>query len=317
MLALRAPVSRSLSAEVEALWPTWYGEACPPLVWLLGGTGRPIAQTAVTLYGLEAATGSPRLVAKVNRSRAFRQVTDGEYEAQLRAYDATMSTRPGSVAKPLGLVDVGGDVHLVSEYAHSDRSWDEADPTWRAERELGLAAWLAELHDRTRMPGTATPERARDVETAFADAFEPVATVRARLGEATDMVSAEYERSTEEILVHGDFWSGNWLFSSTHFTVIDWEHSQRCPSPILDEFLPVLSEWNRAGEDSIGPVSLRKFSDLYRERRGLDPRTDPEAANASLWVAAEVATRTYRRWGQVEDWSLSWATSTERLAETG
>lgn len=300
----------SLPARVLSLWPDWYGTDPPPLTWLLAATGRPIAQTAVTLIAVDDRSGTPLLTAKVNRSPRFSEVTAQEYETQLLAHKVMSPDHPMSVARPIDILDVGGDVYLISEFAPSDRTWDANS----RHRQADLARWLGALHDRTRTARSGSRLAVSEVETAFVELFDPVATVRNRLREGTEMVVAECERSTHETLVHGDFWPGNWLLRDDSFTVIDWEHAHHSPTPVLDEFLFPLSEVTLRDPGEAVPEVLRRFSDLYRSQRGLESRSDDDVWNASLWVAAEVATRTYRRWEVVEDWSHNWAGLIQHLA---
>jgi hypothetical protein len=311
MRSARPAFSSSLAAYVRGEWANWFEDEPPILEWVLQATGRPIAQTSVMVHAVDARSGDPRLVAKVNRDRAMAEIVENEFWRQSEAHQLL----PGSVARPLGLVDVAGDLHIVAQFAPNSQPWSAGQPGWRREQEDVLASWLAKLHDKSQRPRSGGGDDAvTDVQRAFVETFTPPLEVQSRLGEATELVRQETQESSSEILVHGDFWSGNWLFGDSGFTVIDWEHASWRSSSFLDEFLHPLSELTH-GEAAPAPDRLGWLSDAYRRQRGIATRSDEDCLLGSIWTAAEVATRTYRRWGVVEDWSHTWARLTESLAE--
>lgn len=306
------PPAASLAGFVHDQWDSWFDEPAPVLQWVLQGTGRPVAQTSVMLHAVEASTGEPRLVAKVNRHRTMRAIAENELACQKMAY----SLLPESVARPLGVVDLEGDLHIIAEHAPSTLSWHERTPDWRREREAMLVHWLATLHDRSqRVRSHGVADLVVDVRDAYFERFQPSARVRDVLMEATDMVVRDSLGAQYEMLVHGDFWSGNWLFGDRGFTVIDWEHAGWRLSSVLDEFMHPLSEISRLDAPSPTVESLSWLSDAYRRQRGIATRSNEDCILASVWVAAEVATRTHRRWGVVEEWSRDWVRLTQSLGE--
>jgi hypothetical protein len=168
-----------------------------------------------------------------------------------------------------------------------------------------LAGWLSDLHGRSERPlAVVDLNQPELIVRTYIEIFEPPDPVAKRLQHAAEWVMAEFAASSTEILVHGDFWPGNWRIDGNRFTVIDWENAHWSPSPIMDEFLFPLSDITLGREDP--GHNLTAFSENYRRRRQLPRRHRDEARLASIWTAAEVATRTHRRWGVVEDWALEW-----------
>jgi aminoglycoside phosphotransferase (APT) family kinase protein len=270
-----------------------------------------MAQTSVILYGIDSTTARPALVAKVSRDPAFGFVVEEEVNRWREARLALRPERQHTVPRPLGLVRIDRDVYLISEFAPEDARWERLATTPRTLLTERLAAWLADLHTGSERPrgegGTGRPEL---IVKAYIEVFQPPGPVERRLRQAAESVTAEYAASSTEVLVHGDFWPGNWRIAGSDFSIVDWEHSHWSPSPLIDEFLFPLSSLTLAHD---GP-DLTSFSETYRRQRRLPLRSGEEADLASIWTAAEVATRTQRRWGVVEDWSLKWQEAVMRLA---
>lgn len=307
-----------LTEHVNREWPGWFGTDAPRFEWVLESTGRHEAQTSVMLYAVGSSSGEPLIVAKVNRHRRFGSVVEHEFNMMSEACFFLGPEAPETIARPLGLVNISGDIHLISVFARAALSWEAATADWRAEKTGELAEWLAVLHQRSERSGTAP--RGDDVEqviSTFVELFEPPTAICRRLEQAGEFVVDEFRSSGSEILLHGDFWPGNWRFDAARFTIIDWEHARWSPSPLIDEFLFPLSRFVFAVSHGIAAQvegDLMSFSDAYRQHRGIPLRTRAEGLLASIWNAAEVATRSHRRWGVVEDWSLDWRDIVPRLS---
>jgi aminoglycoside phosphotransferase (APT) family kinase protein len=265
----------------------------------------------VILYGIDSAAGRPALVAKVSRDPGFGFVVEQEVN---RWGEARMALGPewqDTVPRPFGLIRIDRDVYLMSEFAPGGARWERLAPAARAHLTDRLAAWLADLHTRSERPlaegDMGQPEL---IVKAYIEVFEPPGLVERRLRQAAESVTVEFAAGSAEILVHGDFWPGNWRIAGSDFRIVDWEHSHWSPSPIIDEFLFPLSSFTLSHDAQ----DLTSFSETYRRHRGLPLRSRDEAALASIWGAAEVATRTQRRWGVVEDWSLKWHEAVMLLA---
>jgi aminoglycoside phosphotransferase (APT) family kinase protein len=307
-----APIDR-LTELVTKEWPRWLGSAAPSLEWVLESTARPTAQTSVILYAIDSSTRQPTLVAKVSRDPRFGFVVRQESE---RSNEARLALGPGqekTVPCPFGLIQSAQDLYLISEYAPEGLRWDRLAPAARAPLTDRLAAWLADLHGRSERPIRAVDLRHPElIVKTYIEVFQPPDPVGKRLQHAAESVSAEFASSSTEILVHGDFWPGNWRMNGGGFTIIDWENAHWSPSPLADEFLYPLSDLTLGREEP--EHDLFSFSETYRRHRGLPLRRRDEAELASIWNAAEVATRTHRRWGVVEDWALEWHRAVVRLA---
>ena len=305
----------NLTDLVRLKWTEWFEGPVPDAIsWVLAGTGRPIADAAVMLFAFGPGSHRPFLVAKVNRDRVRSDVIQGEFVHQRKAFDLTLSEWAGTVPRPLGSFDIGGDLYAFSQYVESDTSWNDGSPDWKRAMELELVDWLAALHEASKRP-TAEPDlhAVRSIAETFTDIFDPGASVRNVLGEAAEIMCQEHSGGSDSILVHGDFWPGNWIFHDNQFAVVDWEHARHSSSPALDEFLyplSVLTDLDNLRDSS----RVTHFSDLYRDSRGIPRRSRSDAFAAALWVSAEVATRTYRRWGVIEDWSHRWGRVTSALA---
>lgn len=293
-------------------WPRWIGGKAPPLEWVLGSTARPVAQTSVILYGIDSESGRPTLVAKVSRDPRFGFLVENETVRANEARIAIGSEREATIPRPYGLIRNDRDVYLISAFAVGGLSWDRLGLPERTLLTDQLAVWLAELHGRTERPLAAPVGRPDSIVKTYLEIFESVEPVTTRLHEADESIRAEFAAASTEILVHGDFWPGNWRIDGSGFRVIDWEHAHWSPSPILDEFLYPLSRLTQNPEQQ--DSDLMSFTAAYRARRGLPIRTDENTLLASIWTAAEVATRTHRRWGVVEDWSHQWQQTVTRLA---
>jgi hypothetical protein len=218
-----------------------------------------------------------------------------------------------TVPRPLGLIRTGQDTYLVSEFAPEGHRWEGLSSATRARVTDRLAAWLADLHSRSERPHDAVDLRQPEsIVKTYIEIFEPPDPVGKRMHQAGELLMEEFAASSAEILVHGDFWPGNWRIGEKRFTIIDWEHAHWSASPVVDELLYPLSSLT-LGRDQ-PDHDLISFSESYRRHRRLPLRCREEALLASMWVAAEVATRTYRRWGVVEDWAVQWHRTVERLA---
>lgn len=301
-----------LTEKVATEWPRWIGGEAPPLEWVLSSSARPLAQTSVVLYAINSKTRLPTLVAKVSRDPSFGFVVEQECERSNEARLALGPEHRDTVPRPFGLVHLDQDIYLMSEFAADGLRWDRLEPHLRARFTDQLAAWLADLHDRSERPLDARELQPDLIVKTYIEVFEPPVPVAKRLNRAAESVMAEFAASSAEILVHGDFWPGNWRVNETGLRIIDWEHAHWSPSPVTDEFLYPLSDLTHQREG--WEHDLESFSESYRSHRGLPPRDRDDAELASIWVAAEVATRTCRRWGVVEDWSLLWHQAVLRLA---
>jgi hypothetical protein len=306
------PIDR-LTELVAKEWPSWLGSGAPSLEWVLESTARPTAQTSVILYAIDSTTRRPTLVAKVSRDPRFGFVVQHESERSNEARLALGPEQEETVPRPFGLIQAGQDLYLISEFAPEGLRWDHLAPASRAPVTDRLAAWLADLHAGSERPLGAVDLRQPElIVKTYIEIFEPPDPVGQRLQHAAESVTAEFAASSTEILVHGDFWPGNWRMNGSGFTIIDWENAHWSPSPVADEFLYPLSNLTLGLE--VPEHDLMSFSETYRRHRGLPLRHRDEAELASIWIAAEVATRTHRRWGVVEDWALKWHRAVVRLA---
>ncbi len=301
-----------LTELVMKEWPQWIGSSAPPLEWVLASTARPLAQTSVILFGIDSRTRRPALVAKVSRDPSFGSLVEHEAERANEAIAAVGTEQRATIPRPFGLVQFGQDVYLISEYAMDGLGWARLGPDERASFTDQLIAWLAQLHERSERPIRAVDQRLDSIVETYVQVFEPGEVASRRLHEAGEWMKAEFAASTTEVLVHGDFWPGNWRIDQSGFKVIDWEHAHWSPSPVLDEFLYPLSNLTLERDETEPDVG--KFSEAYRLRRGKPIRSSEDTVLAAIWTAAEVATRTHRRWGVVEDWSHRWNLVVKRLA---
>lgn len=301
-----------LTELVAKHWPQWIGGDAPPLEWVLASTARPVAQTSVILYGIDSRARRPALVAKVSREPRFGFLTENEAARATEAREAIGLEQEATIPRPFGLIRTDRDLYLVSEYAPGGLRWDRLGTGEREVLTDRLTAWLADLHARSERPLGAAARGPDPIVETYLQIFESDEPVAKRLHEAEESMTAEFAAASNEILVHGDFWPGNWRVGRAGFQVIDWEHAHWSPTPVLDEFLYPLSGLTLGRQDA--EPDLMSFTKAYRTRRGLPLRSDEEAVLASIWTAAEVATRTQRRWGVVEDWSYRWQRVVTRLA---
>ncbi|MGH8914874.1 MAG: phosphotransferase family protein [Acidimicrobiia bacterium] len=302
-----------LSELVVPKWTDWLGADPPDVEWVLESTARLTAQTSIILYAIDPTARSVPLVAKVNRDPRFGSLIRQESERMRQARDALGPDQQQTVPRPLGLLEIGGDTYLISEFAREGHRWDQLEPPLNTKIADRLAAWLAQLHEGSE-------RTASSIDTGFpalvakyyCEVFAPPESVTRRLTEAAESVAAEFAAANTEILVHGDFWPGNWRINESEFKVIDWENAHWSPSPVLDEFLYPLSSLTLGQTEP--DDDLMSFGATYRRHRRLPPRRRDEAELASIWTAAEVATRTHRRWGVVEDWAIEWHRTVMQLA---
>lgn len=302
-----------LTELVTEQWPHWLGGGAPALEWVLESTARTGAQTSVILYAIDSTARRPTLVAKASRDPRFAFVVQHENERLNEALLALGPEQEETVPRPFGLIRTGRDLYLISGFAPEGRRWDSLGQATRARLTDRLTAWLADLHARSERPlGTVDMRQPESIVNTYLEVFEPSDPVRKRLEQAGESVMEEFASSSTEILVHGDFWPGNWRISENGFAIIDWENAHWSPSPVVDELLYPLSGLTLGRDDP--DHDLISFSESYRRHRRLPPRNRDQALLASIWIAAEVATRTYRRWGVVEDWTVDWHRLVLRLA---
>lgn len=302
-----------LTELVTEKWPHWLGGGAPALEWVLESTARPAAQTSVILYAIDSTSRQPTLVAKASRDPRFAFVVRQERERLKEARLALGPRQHGTVPRPFGLIRTGRDVYLMSEFASEGARWDRLAPATRGRVTDRLAAWLADLHAGSERPlGDVDLRQPESIVKTYIEIFEPPDPLRERLHQAGESVMEELASSSTEILVHGDFWPGNWRINESGFTIIDWENAHWSASPAVDELLYPLSSLTLGRDEP--DHDLISFSESYRRHRRLPLRRRDEALLASIWIAVEVATRTYRRWGVVEDWAVDWHRLVLRLA---
>lgn len=310
--------TKTAIGEIERRWPLWFNEDPPELEWVLKSTARVHAQVSVILFVFETGCADPTLVAKVSRHPEFSPVVVNEFNRIREARSLMGPLGSETIPEALDLVPVGADTYLITRYAPQDRHWEQDPEPSRADALDRLARWLAGLHSSSERARRSTDTSVDRISGVFMEAFGPNDRVAVRtLEEAEELVMEESRTSRSEMLVHGDFWPGNWRLFGEDFKVIDWEHARWSSSTVIDEFLLPLSlaVANPAVGGMSDHVDTRKLSDIYRTHRGL-PRRDPDEARlAAVWCAAEIATRPFRRWGVVEDWSFQWRDQVIRMME--
>ncbi len=303
-----------LTEFVVGHWLDWFGSEPPSLEWVLEATGRANA-TSVVLYGISTYSGKPIVVIKTSRDRRFGWVVREEYRRLIEIRRAVPPEMARTIVQPLALVD-DVDVHMISVFADADRSWSGLADVERATFSERLAYWLAQLHSHSERPVEREFERPPEIPDIFSEVFEPPDRVERRLRAAGDHVTGQSAKPAIEFLIHGDLWPGNCRLLGDEFTVIDWEHSHWSTTSFTDEFLFPLSLLAPAllAKPDLSIRRLDGFSRMYRRQRGIPSLHDEEVLLVALWVAAEVATRAYRQWGVVEDWSLGWRELVGKLA---